>query len=69
MQPRRPRLCARANLIADLAERVEMLAEDAHQNDENHKLVAHLYSERDTFGDVRRNLLAVPALNSITRTF
>ena len=37
----------RAAVVADLTERVEMLAEDAHQNDENRKLVAHLYAERD----------------------
>jgi transposase len=37
----------RAAVVADLTERVEMLADDAHQNDENRKLVAHLYAERD----------------------
>jgi hypothetical protein len=34
-------------VVADLTERVEMLAEDAHPNDENRKLVAHMYAERD----------------------
>jgi transposase len=34
-------------VIADLAERVEMLADDAHPHNENRKLVAHLYAERD----------------------
>ncbi len=36
----------RAAVVADLAERVELLAEDAHPHDENRKLVAHLYAER-----------------------
>jgi transposase len=36
----------RAAVIADLAERVEMLADDAHPHNENRKLVAHLYAER-----------------------
>jgi hypothetical protein len=31
-------------VIADLAERVEMLADDAHPHNENRKLVAHLLS-------------------------
>ena len=33
--------------MADLAERVELLADDAHPHDENRKLVAHLYAERE----------------------
>ncbi len=37
----------RATVIADLAERVEMLADDAHPHNENRKLVAHLYAERE----------------------
>jgi transposase len=37
----------RTALMADLAERVEMLADDAHPQNENRKLVAHLYAERD----------------------
>jgi len=37
----------RAALVADLAERVEMLADDAHPDNENRKLVAHLYAEKD----------------------
>jgi transposase len=37
----------RMAVIADLAERVEMLADDAHPHNENRKLVAHLYAERD----------------------
>ena len=37
----------RAAVIADLAERVEMLADDAHPHDENRKLVAHLDAEPD----------------------
>jgi transposase len=36
----------RAAVVADLAERVEMLADDAHPHNENRKLVAHLYNER-----------------------
>jgi transposase len=36
----------RAGVVADLAERVEMLADDAHPHNENGKLVAHLYNER-----------------------
>ena len=35
----------RAAVVADLAERVEMLADDAHPENENRKLVAHLYKE------------------------
>ncbi len=34
-------------VVADLAERVEMLASDAHPHDENRKLVKHLYAERN----------------------
>jgi transposase len=37
----------RMAVVADLAERVEMLADDAHPHNENRKLVAHLYAERD----------------------
>jgi transposase len=37
----------RTVVMADLAERVEMLADDAHPHNENRKLVAHLYAERD----------------------
>ncbi|HVA07699.1 MAG TPA: IS66 family transposase [Acidimicrobiales bacterium] len=37
----------RAAVVADLAERVEMLADDAHPENENRKLVAHLYKERE----------------------
>lgn len=37
----------RAVVVADLAERVELLADDAHPHDENRKLVAHLYAERE----------------------
>jgi transposase len=36
----------RAAVIADLTERVELLADDAHPHNENRKLVAHLYAER-----------------------
>lgn len=36
----------RGAVSEDLAERVELLAEDAHPHDENRKLVAHLYRER-----------------------
>jgi transposase len=35
-----------AEVIADLEERVEMLPDDAHPNDENRKLVKHLWAER-----------------------
>ena len=37
----------RAAVVADLSERVELLADDAHPENENRKLVAHLYAERD----------------------
>jgi transposase len=37
----------RAAVVADLSERVEMLADDAHPENENRKLAAHLYAERD----------------------
>ena len=37
----------RAAVIADLVARVEMLADDARVHNENRKLVAHLYAERD----------------------
>jgi transposase len=47
-------LCARdlddaeqAAVLADLAERFEMLADDAHPDNENRKLVAHLSAEKD----------------------
>ncbi|MHB1987135.1 MAG: IS66 family transposase [Acidimicrobiales bacterium] len=36
----------RRDVVADLAERVEILPTDAHPNDENRKLVKHLYAER-----------------------
>ncbi len=36
---------ARANVVADLAERVELLSQDAHPHDECRKLVAHLNNE------------------------
>lgn len=34
-------------VVADLSERVEMLHDDAHPNDDNRRLVAHLYAERE----------------------
>lgn len=37
----------RAAVLADLAERFAMLADDAHPDNENHKLVAHLSAEKD----------------------
>jgi transposase len=37
----------RMAVMADLAERVEMLADDAHPHNANRRLVAHLYAERD----------------------
>jgi len=36
----------RRDVVVDLTERVEILASDAHPNDENRKLVKHLYAER-----------------------
>jgi transposase len=35
----------RLEVVADLAERIELLAEDAHPHDENRKLVKHLVTE------------------------
>ena len=37
----------RAAAVADLTERVELLADDAHPHNENRKLVAHLCAERE----------------------
>ncbi len=37
----------RAAVVLDLAERVELIADDAHPHNENRKLVAHLYAERE----------------------
>lgn len=46
----------REEVIADLAERVELLAQDAHPHDQNRKLVKHLYAEREAlFTFLRRD--------------
>jgi hypothetical protein len=49
LKPRR-----RKAVVADLAERVEMLADDAHPNDENRRLVKHLYAEREALFTFQR---------------